>query len=158
MNKRLVQFEFRNEPSELLWRNQVKPVFEQDALTSQFMVIKNFSDLLANGQLERMMYATLTTQPTFEARFNANAALLKSEVSDLNQLSQNICALVVDKSMKSGCSKRIVDRNKTGLKVIDVGVMRTAVTSSEIAEARLAMVDLNSAVRFKAHVRSKDTR
>lgn len=156
--QKILQYEFLNDSSKIYWKDQIKPIPDTSSGLNETSLLQNFSGMLVSGQLETMQSPSLDTKSNFEKNFIENVTNLRCEVGDLHMLNQNICSLTIERHFTPNFPKRIIEREKTGFRVIEIRVNRNLSSQNDFTLAVTGMRDLNSALKFKTLVFLKDHR
>ena len=155
---KILQYEFLNDPTKIYWKDQIRPVLDTSSGLNETSLLQNFSGLLVSGQLEQMQSPSLDTKSNFEKNFVENVTHLRSEISDLHMLNQNICSLTIERHLTPNFPKRIIEREKTGFRVIEIRVNRNLSSQTDFSLAVTGMRDLHSSLKLKTLVFLADNR
>lgn len=159
MNKsKVIQYEFLNDTSKQLWQDQIQYAYEDTSNNEEAVLIKNFADLLENTKFDQLKNPKIQFQPNFQKVITENTTKLKSEISDLYLINQNICSLTIEKSVSQNFPRKTVDREKNGFKIAEIRVSRSVINESDSTDAVIAIRDFNSALKLKTLVFLKDFR
>jgi hypothetical protein len=150
--EKVQQFEYQDVPGEVLWAKKIFAVPDTLDLTDEATLVSNFAHLLRSGRLAEMRDRKLETKSTLQKEFTENVKKLDSEVTSLSQLTQNLCTLTIDKTMSPNFPKKVVDREKTGVRMVEIRVGQGAASAFDHTESVIGLRDLRATLKHKAAV------
>ena len=149
---KVTHFDFDLDPSKVTWKEQILPVEDKDPLKTDHQLIKFFGNLLISGQSQNMINPVLESKSSLEKNLTENIAKLKTEVFDLNQFSQNLTIMMIEKNLTPAYPRRIVEREKVGFKMFNIQVSKNVTNQDDFSESVTALRDLASSLYFKKAV------
>lgn len=157
-SEKVQQYEYRDVAGEVLWARKIFPVPDSLDLADEATLVSNFAHLLRTGRLAEMRDRKLETKSNLQKEFTENVKKLDQEVTSLSQLTQNLCTLTIDKTMSPNYPKKVVDREKTGIRMVEIRVAQGAASAFDHTESVIGLRDLRATLRHKAAVTLQDHR